>query len=392
MKFFLDTANLAVLRNIGMVTSAMFVDINGDGHADLVLTRDWGSIVVLLNDGHGRLQPAPSSWGLESWTGQWNGVAAGDINGDGRMDLIATNWGRNTGLHADSTHPLSLTYGAFGAGGETEMLLGTSDARVHGLSPLNSFARIRLSVKDVVTRVRNFSEFADASVETLLGSAMSGTQRLEARTLDHVAFINRGDHFDAVPLPAEAQWAPAFAVCVADFDGDGNEDVFLGQNFFPSMVGMPRYDAGRSLLLRGDGKGGLSPMSAAQSGLQVFGDQRGAAYADFNGDGRLDLAVSQNGDSTRLFVNRRAKAGLRVRVKGPSTNPDGVGTQLRLVYGTRMGPVREVQTSAGYWSQNGAVQVFGESGVPTAVWVRWPGGATFTVPVPVGARNIVVTH
>ena len=71
-------------------------------------------------------------------------------------------------------------------------------------------------------------------------------------------------------------------------------------------------------------------------------------------------------------------------------NPDGVGTQLRVVYGDRMGPVREIQAGAGYWSQNGAVQVFGLSGTPTAVWVRWPGGGESKVPVPTGAKEVVV--
>ena len=390
--FAIDTANLALLRNIGMVTSAMFADMNGDGHADLVLSRDWGSIVLLLNDGHGKLQLAPDSWGLAGWTSQWNGVAAGDLNGDGKMDLVATSWGRNTGVQVDSVRPLVITYGAFGAGGEVEMLLGQPDARVHGLAPLNSFARMRMAVAGVVGRVNSFSAYADASVETLLGPAMSTTQQLRVRTFDHMVFINRGDHFEALPLPAEAQWSPAFAAAIADFDGDGAEDVFLSQNFFPSVIGSPRYDQGRGLMLSGDGKGGLKPVSGERSGIAVYGDQRGAAYADFNRDGRLDLAVSQNGAATRLFENRGAKPGLRVRVNGGVANPDGVGTQLRIVYGQSMGPVREVQSAAGYWSQNGAVQVMGITAAPTAVWVRWPGGSATRVPVLAGAKEVNVTR
>src|SRR5581483_11968067 len=120
-------------------------------------------------------------------------------------------------------------------------------------------------------------------------------------------------------------------------------------------------DTGRGLLLLGDGKGGFRAMTGQQSGIVVYGDQRGAAYADYDGDGRLDLAVSQNGAATRLFHNKTAKPGLRVRVQGPATNPDGVGTQLRVVYGDRMGPVREIEAGSGYWSQNGATQVFGLS-------------------------------
>src|SRR5262249_46866833 len=105
----------------------------------------------------------------------------------------------------------------------------------------------------------------------------------------------------------------------------------------PTAVGTPRYDEGRGLLLTGDGKGkgGLVAMPGSRSGILVYGDQRGAGYADYDGDGRLDLVVTQNGAKTVLLHNDGAKPGLRVRVDAGPMNPDGVGAQLRVVYGNR---------------------------------------------------------
>jgi hypothetical protein len=274
-----------------------------------------------------------------------------------------------------------LYSGFFAEPGRPSVLLAQEDPRIRNVAPLTSFARLGLALPGATRRLRTFAAYADASVDEVLGPAASGAIRLGATTMEHTVFLNRGDRFDARPLHVEAQCAPAFYAGVADFNGDGKEDLFLSQNFFATDVATPRYDAGRSLLLVGDGAGALAPMPGQRSGLLVYGEQRGSAYADFDNDGRLDLAVSQNAARTRLFRNVGAATGVRVRLVGPAGNPTSVGTQMRLRYGDRSGPVREVQAGSGYWSQNSAVQVLGRGGQATALWLRWPGGREQVVPL-----------
>ncbi len=189
-------------------------------------------------------------------------------------------------------------------------------------------------------------------------------------------FLNRGLRFERRPLPAEAQQTPVFSVNVGDFDGDGIEDIFLAQNFFGAASDLSRDDGGRGLWLRGSGDGTFVPVDSGISGIIAYGEQRGAALADFNHDGRVNLALSQNNAPTRLFTNQRARRGLRVTLKGTVANPDVIGAQIRLVYpGGGRGPCRSVQAGSGYWSQDALVQVLGLPQAPGALWLRWPGGA-----------------
>jgi hypothetical protein len=177
-------------------------------------------------------------------------------------------------------------------------------------------------------------------------------------------------------------------VCIADADGDGNEDVFLSQNFFAVNADGTRLDAGRGLWLRGDGKGNLAPVPGQESGVKVYGEQRGAAVCDYDGDGRVDLVVTQNGTQTKLYHNEQAKPGLRVRLKGPENNPSGIGAQLRLLYGKRQGPAREIHAGSGYCSQDSAVQVMAAPEPVDQIWVRWPGGKSATHKIPPHSSEI----
>jgi hypothetical protein len=231
--------------------------------------------------------------------------------------------------------------------------------------------------------------YSRATVAELLAGRTPAPRRLEARQLASYVFLNRGDRFESRRLPLEAQLAPAFGLVVGDFDGDGREDLFIAQGFFGVRPEDARLDAGRGLLLLGDGQGGFAALRGQDSGVAIYEEQRGAATADYDGDGRADLVVTQHGDATVLLRNVGAKPGLRVRLAGSPTNPAGVGATLRLAFGERRGPVREVRAGGGYWSQDGFVQVLAAPEPPTALQVRWPGGEVRDYRLPPDAREVI---
>ena len=144
------------------------------------------------------------------------------------------------------------------------------------------------------------------------------------------------------------------------------------------------------MLLRGDGRGNFRAVPGQESGLVVYGEQRGVAVADFDGDGRPDLAMSQNHGPTKLWRNLRARLGLRVRLRGPVGNPNALGAVVRLRFGDRLGPVRELHAGAGYWSQDSATLVLATPQAPAEIEVRWPGGLMTTAPLPESAKEITV--
>ena len=396
----LDRENTARLAQVGMVSGAVWSDLDGDGWPELVLACEWGPVRIFRNE-HGRLTEwkAPIHWDeqssgyaqvstLDQLTGWWNGVTTGDFDGDGNQDLLVTNWGLNTVQHASPESPYSIYFGNFDESGTINLIEAIRDPVSGRDVPERDLDAVAAALPFLRERFPTYAAYGQATVADLLGPVLVKAQRLEVVTLASMLFLNRTNYFLAVPLSREAQFAPAFAACVADFDGDGHEDVFLSQNFFAAQDKLPRCDAGRGLWLQGDGRGGFRAVPGQESGITIYGEQRGAATADFDGDGRVDLAVTQNGAATRLFHNTRGRPGLRVRLQGPPGNPQGIGAVVRLKFQDRLGPAREIHAGSGYWSQDSAVPVLATPTPPTRVWVRWPGGRVTTADLPSGAREV----
>lgn len=386
-----DNVNSKILQRAGLVTGGVFTDFDRDGDRDLVLSRAWDSILLLENDG-GAFEDVSEEYGLSSLKGWWNGIASGDFNNDGYPDLVVTNRGRNSPYQLEMNKPIRMYHEDFNRDSRVEIIetYANPDGKYVPRRRLYHYG----SVPAIVNQMRSHRQFANTTLEELFGSRLADISYKEINALEHMVLINTGDGFKPRPLPVESQFSAALHAGVADLDNDGNEDIFLSQNFFAVPRQVPRQDAGRGLWLRGNGDGDFTVLRGSRSGIKIYGEQRGAGFSDFNGDGKVDLAVSQNNFETKLYVNQTERRGYRITLEGPPENKDAIGSAIRLIYGGGQSeaPLREVQAGSGYWSQNSFTQVLGAEAEVEQIEVVWFDGRRQTIETTEGKKDYVISH
>lgn len=292
------------VKNIGMVSDALFSDFNNDGRVDLVLAGEWMPVTFLRNTGEGfRLHAS----GIETQTGWWNSLVSGDVDQDGDTDYIAGNLGLNSPFKASATEPMTILAKDLDNNGKLDPMLFCYQKGADGIRrPYPIHTRDDMVGQLVSTR-RQFPTYASFGMATMDDmwppDTRDGAIMLKATNMASSYIENKGDGtFSIRPLPAEAQMAPVFGMLCRDMNADGKPDLLLSGNDYSMEPLGGRHDALMGLCLLGDGKGNFTPQNIAQSGFYVPGD--GKALATLRSGKNTLVVAAQNQDALLVFKNR----------------------------------------------------------------------------------------
>ncbi len=384
------------LREVGLVTAALWSDADNDGWPDLFATCEWGTVHYFHNDqGRGFTDWTDRVGFAAAGTGWWTSLASADFNGDGRPDYVAGNLGLNTTYHADPAHPALLFAGDFTGNGGLQLV----EAQHEGdkIYPRRSRRILGAAIPSVLKKYPRNDFYARATLGEILGEdKLAAAQRFAATQFESGVFLSQPDGtWRFAALPRLAQIAPLQGVVTGDFDGDGHTDVYAVQNSSAPVAAIGRFDGGLSQLLRGDGQGGFTAAPVAASGLVVPGDAKSLVALDLNGDGWADFITSRNHGTTLAFRNQGwpGRHALSVRLRGPAGNLTGVGARLTLALTDGSTQTVELQAGSGYFSQSAPVAFFGwpAANPPRGLRIRWPDGKITTHTVSPGATTLALS-
>jgi enediyne biosynthesis protein E4 len=384
------------LREIGMVTSGLWSDVDDDGWPDLLVALEWGGVRYWHNkQGRGFEDRSEKAGFTSAGTGWWNSLAAADFNRDGRPDYVAGNLGLNTQYRAASEHPALLYSGDFTGDGTPQLVEGYYDEG--RLFPRRTRKQLGGKIPTILKRFPRNDFYARATLGDIFGAdKLAAAQRFTATEFRSGVFLSQPDGMHRFePLPHLAQIAPLQGIVAGDFDGDGNADIYAVQNSFAPIPLVGHFDGGVSQLLRGDGRGHFTAVTPAESGLVVPGDAKALTMLDVDGDGWPDFVLTRNDGPTLAYRNQgvAGRRSLRVLLRGPRGNPTAVGARVTMELSNGVTQTSEVHAGSGYYSQSSAACFFGfeETNPPRRIRVRWPTGATTVHDAPFDSSTVTLS-
>lgn len=286
------------LKDIGMVTDAVWADYNSDGLTDLIVVGEWMPMTIFLNSGNKfSLQ---NTSGTENSTGWWNCILADDFDHDGDLDFVLGNNGLNYKYKATKDEPFDIYAADFDKNGSLDIVLGYyNDGNQFPLRGRQCTSNQMPFVKE---KFPTYHDFGVASLSDVFDqSKLDSALQYHAKTFASAYVENKGiEGFDFHKLPEWAQISSVNKIIAEDLNNDNHLDLILGGNLYQSEVETPRNDAGFGLVLLGNGNGEFSTVDAHESGLYIGGDVKDMNMIHL-GNGRSGILIAKNNDYLQLL-------------------------------------------------------------------------------------------
>jgi hypothetical protein len=302
------------LSKAGMVTSALWTDINNDGWMDLAVVGEWMPITFFVNDSGKSFTPVK----IPDSSGWWNSISGGDFDNDGDMDYIAGNLGLNSVYRASVSEPVTISAKDFDDNGSIDAILCRYiQGKEYPVHPRETLTGQIPKLRGVAQR---YAQYGAMGIKDIMPEAMLKDAMVLKTTLFASVYIeNIGDNnFKIKELPIETQFSPLYGISITDVNEDGNLDILTIGNSYASETLSGFYDAGIGNYLRGDGMGNFKSISVTESGFFVNGDAKGLASLTLNDGNQLFLAT-QNRDSLKLFTKSSASLYTKEQLIQPAS-------------------------------------------------------------------------
>lgn len=287
------------LAEPGMVTDALWHDLDDDGTIELILAGEWMPIRVFEPSDEGMFAEVTDAMGFGDTEGWWYALAAADLDGDGRDELIAGNRGLNGQVQARPEAPATLYADDFDRDGSVDPIMA------HHLGgdeyPVYWHDELVEAIPSFEHRFDSYADYAEATIDDILTpEEHESATRLQASTFETSLFHDVGNGtFERVALPVEAQQAPIHGLIVYDVDRDGRLDLVMAGNDFTVRPQWGRADAEKGTVLLNADDLAFEPLDARERGFYAPGDVRTLMLLDEEGAPRI--VVGTNNDELSVF-------------------------------------------------------------------------------------------
>ena len=259
------------LGDLGLVTDAVVMDLDGDKYQELIVVGEWMSPMILKNI-KGKLSPSATQQ-LSNLAGWYNTIEKSDLDNDGDEDLIVGNLGLNTQIKASENEPTSLVYDDFDQNGTTDFFMSYY---IQGKSyPCYSRDEVAEQIPLLKKKFPDYKTFSTATMEDFFEeNVRAKANKKEITNLKTLILENKKGEFILHQLPIEAQFAPVYAILATDFNHDGKKDLLLMGNNSKFRLRIGKVDANSGLMFLNKGSFNFETRSLQQSGVYVRGDVR----------------------------------------------------------------------------------------------------------------------